>query len=138
MVYKCSTSFVTIFRNVTYFADRISVATNMTKVFANQSLYEDEKDNITVFIEEHLGQYFTFQAKSVSVSRMLPSCLFTIPSLHNKILQKLARFPLSRQKDVKNEKGSVFVFQLNFGFFLQIKKHISLLFQAHSRSIWRL
>ena len=55
MVYKCSTSFVTIFRNVTYFADRISVATNMTKVFANQSLYEDEKDNITVFIEEHLG-----------------------------------------------------------------------------------
>ena len=55
MVYKYSTSFVTIFRNVTYFADRISVATNMTKVFANQSLYEDEKDNITVFIEEHLG-----------------------------------------------------------------------------------
>ena len=30
----------------------------MSKLYENQSYYEDEEDNITVFIESNLGVYF--------------------------------------------------------------------------------
>ena len=31
----------------------------MSKLYENQSYYEDEEDNITLFIESNLGVYFT-------------------------------------------------------------------------------